>query len=173
MCSSDLERYLNTVFFGNNAYGLAAAAEVYFGKKPSQLTMIEGAFLAGLVRSPSGYDPINNPEPSRRRFAQVTERLADVGLLSPYTANVLAETWELPFKVRTLPRVETKPTYFTNAVREYLLTKSNVLGSTEQERANLLYRGGLSIHTTLDASMQNAAEDARNILPDKIGRAHV
>ena len=161
-----LERYLNTVYFGNNAYGLAAAAEVYFGKKVPQLSMIEGAFLAGLVRSPSGYDPIDNPEPSRRRFAQVTDRLADVGLLSPYTATALAATWELPFKVRTLPRVETKPTYFTNAVREYLLTKSNILGATEQERANLLYRGGLSIHTTLNSAMQRAGETARDILPD-------
>jgi penicillin-binding protein 1A len=161
-----LERYLNTVFFGNNAYGLAAGAEVYFGKKVSQLTMVEGAFLAGLVRSPSGYDPINNPEPSRRRFVQVTARLADVGLVSPLGAEALAETWEIPFKVRTLPKVETKPTYFTNTLRDYLLTKSNILGATEQERANLLYRGGLHIHTTLDPMMQNAAETARDILPD-------
>ena len=60
-----LERYLNTVFFGNNAYGIQAAAETYFGKTADQLTFIEAAFLAGLVRSPSGYDPINNPERSR------------------------------------------------------------------------------------------------------------
>ncbi len=57
-----LERYLNTVFFGNNAYGLQAAAEVYFGKNVGDLTMIEGAFLAGLVRSPSGFDPIRHSE---------------------------------------------------------------------------------------------------------------
>ncbi len=60
-----LERYLNTIFFGNNAYGLQAAAEVYFGKNASELTMIEGAFLAGLVRSPSGFDPIRHPEHGR------------------------------------------------------------------------------------------------------------
>ena len=65
-----LERYLNTVFFGNNAYGLQAAAEVYFGKNVGELTMIEGAFLAGLVRSPSGFDPIRHSERARAGSAK-------------------------------------------------------------------------------------------------------
>ena len=79
-----LERYFNTVFFGNNAYGLAAAAEVYFGKKAADLTLLEGAFLMGLVRSPSGYDPIRYPEASRRRFKQVTLRLAALDLAADH-----------------------------------------------------------------------------------------
>jgi penicillin-binding protein 1A len=160
-----LERYLNTVFFGNNAYGLQAAAEVYYGKKVEQLTMIEGAFLAGLVRSPSGYDPINNPEPSRRRFQQVTERLVATGMVAADEAKTLADTWPIPERVRTIATLTTKPTYFTVALRDYLLTKSNILGATEQERANLLYRGGLRIHTTFDPALQEQAETARNILP--------
>ncbi len=160
-----LERYLNTVFFGNNAYGLAAAAEVYFGKSVSELTMIEGAFLAGLVRSPSGYDPINNPEPSRRRFRQVVERLEAVQLVTPEEAVTLAEEWPIPDRVRKLESFSTEPTYYTIALRDYLLTKSNILGATEQERANLLYRGGLQIHTTLDPVLQANAEQARAILP--------
>lgn len=161
-----LERYLNTVFFGNNAYGLQAASEVYFGKEVEQLTMLEGAFLAGLVRSPSGYDPINNPEPSRRRFAQVTERLAVTGMVTEAEAKTLAETWPIPERVRTVATLTTKPTYFTVALRDYLLSKSNILGATEQERANLLYRGGLRIHTTFDPALQEQAEIARKILPD-------
>ena len=72
-----LERYLNTVFFGNNSYGIQAAAETYFGKTADQLTFIQAAFLAGLVRAPSTYDPINNPERSRARFDQVLERLVE------------------------------------------------------------------------------------------------
>ncbi len=161
-----LERYLNTVFFGNNAYGLQAAAEVYFGKDVEELSIVEGAFLAGMVRSPSGYDPINRPEPSRRRFAQVVKRLVDENLLTPTDGEYLAANWEIPFRVRTIPRFDAKPTYFTVALREYLLTRSTILGATEQERANLLYRGGLEIHTTLDPEMQLAAENARNILPN-------
>ena len=74
-----LERYLNTVYLGNNAYGLQAAAETYFGKNVDQLDVWEGAFLAGLIRNPSGYDPLAHPERARARFKQTTERLAATG----------------------------------------------------------------------------------------------
>jgi len=161
-----LERYLNTVYFGNNAYGLQAAAEVYFGKDAEELNMVEGAFLAGLVRSPTGYDPIRNVEASHRRFVQVVERLLDVGLVTPIEGEYLEANWPLPDRLRTIPTLSTtKPTYYSQALREYLLTRSNILGATEQERATLLYRGGLRIHTTLDPFMQAQAEQARNILP--------
>ena len=62
-----LQRYLNTVFFGQNSYGIGAAAETYFGKQVEELDLIEAAFLAGLVQAPSTYDPIINPEQSRNR----------------------------------------------------------------------------------------------------------
>ena len=91
-----LARYLNTVFFGNNAYGIAAAAETYFGKTAQELTFTEAAFLAGLVRSPSGFDPINEPERSRARWLQVVERLEDEGKVTPVEADQLAE-FVLPF----------------------------------------------------------------------------
>lgn len=161
-----LERYLNTVFFGNNAYGLQAAAEVYFGKDASQLNLVEGAFLAGLVRSPSSLDPITKIEASKRRFDQVIDRLVDVALVTEPEGEQLIETWPLPDHVRTIPTLSTESTYYTVALRDYLLTKSNILGATEQERANLLYRGGLRIHATLDPAMQLQAENARDILPD-------
>ena len=74
-----LERYLNTVYFGNNAYGLQAAAEVYFGVPVERLTIVQGAFLAGLVQAPTSYDPIRRPERSRERFRIVLDRLVDVG----------------------------------------------------------------------------------------------
>lgn len=161
-----LERYLNTVYFGNNAYGLQAAAEVYFGKDVGALTMVEGAFLAGLVRSPSGYDPIRNLEQSHRRFAQVVARLESVGLVTDVEGADLIENWPIPDRVRTIATLSTVPTYYTLALRDYLLTKSTILGATEQERATLLYRGGLRIHTTLDPVLQVQAEQARDILPN-------
>ena len=163
-----LERYLNTVFFGNNAYGLQAAAEVYFGKNVEDLVMVEGAFLAGLVRSPSGYNPITNPEPSRARFRQIARRLADVGLIEVDAAQTLGDEYVLPERVRTTATLDTTPTYFTEAIREYLLARSNLLGDTEQERANLLFRGGLRIHTTFDPFLQATAEAARNTLPETV-----
>jgi membrane peptidoglycan carboxypeptidase len=161
-----LERYLNTIFFGNNAYGLQAAAEVYFGKSVSELSMLEGAFLAGMIRSPSGYDPIRRPERARARFRQVVERLVDVGLVAPSSAEQIAEKWPIPEQLRALPSLDIAPSYYTEALRGYLIERSDILGATEQERANLLYRGGLAIHTTLDPRLQTMAEQARNTLPE-------
>jgi penicillin-binding protein 1A len=159
-----LERYLNTVFFGNNAYGLQAAAEVYFGKGVGELSMIEGAFLAGLVRSPSGFDPIRHSERARARFHQVTERLANVGLVTPVVGSLLGTTWKMPERVRTIPTYTTTPTYYTEAIKEYLLKRATFLGD-EQQRANLLYRGGLEIHSTFDPNLQALAEQAHEVLP--------
>ena len=68
-----LERYLNTVYFGNGSYGIQAAAEMYFNKNVDQLTMVEGAFLAGLIRAPSGYDPFRYPDRSKARREQALE----------------------------------------------------------------------------------------------------
>ena len=88
-----LERYLNTVFFGNNAYGLQAAAEVYFGAPVSALTITQGAFLAGLIQAPSSYDPIRSPDASRTRYKIVLARLVDVGLITPEVATATCAGW--------------------------------------------------------------------------------
>ena len=85
-----LERYLNTVFFGNNAYGVQAASEVYFGTTVDEITMVQAIFLASLVRSPSGYDPIDNPERSRARFQQVIDGLVEDGTLTAAEAQEAA-----------------------------------------------------------------------------------
>ena len=160
-----LERYLNTVFFGQNSYGIAAAAETYFGKPVQQLTFVEAAFLAGLVQAPSSYDPIINPERSRTRFDQVLRRLEADELITEAERVEVEETFALP--VRALRREEraTVRTYFTEALRDYLLNRSDILGDTYEQRYTRLYRGGLQIHTTLDPVLQRRAEAARNELP--------
>ncbi|MGI9028910.1 MAG: transglycosylase domain-containing protein, partial [Ilumatobacteraceae bacterium] len=160
-----LERYLNTVFLGNNAYGIQAASEVYFGKPVRELTFIEAAFLAGLVRSPSGYDPVNNPERSRSRFRQVLERLVDAGELTEAEAAAEDEAFVLPDRARTIPGRILVRGYYTEALRDYLLV-SNLLGPTVQERYSTLFRGGLRIYTTYDPFLQSYAEEARKVLPD-------
>ena len=162
-----LERYLNTVFFGNNAYGIQAAAETYFGKTADQLTFIEAAFLAGLVRAPSTYDPVNSPERSRARFTQVLDRLVDDGYVTEAEAADL--DGELPAARPGAhdPRAHrTLRTYYTEALRDYLLNRSDMLGATYEERYNTLFRGGLRIHTTFNPINQSQAENARNVLPD-------
>ncbi len=161
-----MARYLNTVFFGNNSYGIEAAAETYFAKTAADLTFVESAFLAGLVRSPSGFDPINEPERSRARWIQVLDRLVDEEQLTDVEAERLAEQFVLPSRVKSLPERSFARSYFTEALRDYLLNKTDILGDTYQERYNQLFRGGLRIHTTLDSNLQALAEQARNELPD-------
>ncbi|MEO6653303.1 MAG: transglycosylase domain-containing protein [Ilumatobacteraceae bacterium] len=161
-----LERYLNTVFFGQNSYGIAAATETYFGKPVQELTPVEAAFLAGLVQAPSSYDPINNPERSRTRFRQVLDRLESLDMLTEEERIVEEENFVLPERVRRRPERVTERTYFTEALRDYLLNRSDILGDTYQERYVTLNRGGLRIHTTLDPALQADAEEARNELPD-------
>ncbi len=165
-----LARYLNTVFFGNNAYGIQAAAETYFGKNAQDLTFLEAVFLAGLVRSPSGFDPINEPERSRARWIQVVDRLVNEEVLTEAEGEQVLAEFVLPVRVKTLPERTFARTYYTEALRDYLLNKSDILGDTYQERYNQLFRGGLRIHTTLDSNLQSLAEQARNNLPDTPSR---
>ncbi len=161
-----LERYLNTVFFGQNSYGIEAAAETYFGKPVPELTFVEASFLAGMVQAPSSYDPIINPERSRVRFLQVLDRLEEDELLTPEERLAEEETFVLPERVRARPDRATERTYFTEALRDYLLNRSDILGETYEERYTKLHRGGLRITTTLDPFLQARAEEARNELPD-------
>ena len=163
-----LERYLNTVFFGNNSYGIAAAAETYFGKFVSELTFPEAAFLAGLVRAPSSYDPINRPERSRARFSQVLDRLVEDGLLATDEAEAVRSDFVIPERINRIPTRDVERTYFSETIRELLLNDSNLIGETYEERYTALYRGGLRIHTTLDPRLQVQAESARDELPDTI-----
>ena len=160
-----LQRYLNTVFFGNNAYGIQAAAEVYFGKTAPELKFTEAVFLAGLVRAPSAYDPINEPELSRRRFTQVLEQLTDDGYYNQRQAARISRTFVLPERVKTTPTRTHTRTYYTEALRDFLLNKSDILGDTYEQRYATLFRGGLRIHTTFDPYLQQQAEVAHDVLP--------
>jgi penicillin-binding protein 1A len=155
-----VERYLNVVFLGNNAYGLQAAAEVYFGTKVADLTLAQAGFLAGLVRAPSTYDPIRRPEQARRRYRQVLERFVETGLMTQDESVATFDSFVIPETAGSVPLQSTNRSYFTEMVRDYLLNKSNILGATYQERFNALYRGGITIHATIDADIQAKAERA-------------
>jgi len=155
-----LERYLNTVYLGNNAYGLQAAAEIYFGTDVGKLSIEQATFLAGMIQAPSSYDPIRHPERARQRFGIALKRVAAEGLMTSDRAAAVALTWQLPEVLQSVPERSVSRSYFSEAVKDYLLNKSDVLGASYQERYNALFRGGLRIHTTLDADYQVAAEAA-------------
>lgn len=178
-----LERYLNTIFFGNNAYGIQAAAEVYFGKSVQDLTLVDGVFLAGLIQAPTSYDPIRRPEPSRRRFVEVLDAVVAEDLMTRAEADGIVEclepreapdpseqaaldlrcegSWQLPELVKTIPEKQITRTHFSEEVKSYLLNRSDILGATYEERFYRLFRGGLKIYTTLDPKVQAAAEAAK------------
>ncbi|GAT81793.1 penicillin-binding protein [Streptomyces sp. F-3] len=157
-----LENYLNITFFGQQAYGVEAASQRYFSKRAKDLTLPEAAMLAGLVQSPSRYDPVNNPEEATRRRNVVLQRMADVGDISQAEAD-RAKKQPLGLKV-TRPRngcitAVKGAGFFCDYVREVFLSDP-VFGKTRAERAKIWNQGGLTIRTTLDPQAQDALQKA-------------
>ncbi|MGH2746962.1 MAG: transglycosylase domain-containing protein [Actinomycetota bacterium] len=162
-----LRRYLNTVYFGNGAYGIQAAAKTYFGKPARKLSIHEGAMLAGLIRSPETYDPYDNPDPAKRRRDLVLDKMAELGHIGEDQAEAAAAK-----KVR-LESVDPKDRYpapyFVDYVQRLLTydPRFKMLGKTVAQRTQSIFQGGLRIHTTVDLDMQDAAEEAvKAVLPN-------
>ncbi|MDQ3106945.1 MAG: PBP1A family penicillin-binding protein [Actinomycetota bacterium] len=149
-----LERYLNTVYLGNTAYGLQAAAETYWGKQVGQLTVEEGAFLAGLIRNPVGYDPFKRPELARERRDLALDRMVVRRHLTPDQVTLLKSV-PVPTKKENL--FKTAQDYFVEEVEQHLLSDER-LGATQSERYNAIFRGGLRIETTFDPRLQEIAQ---------------
>lgn len=155
-----LEAYLNTVYFGNGAYGTQAAAETYFNKNVSEITPDQAALLAGMIRDPFGYDPIQNPHDSKARRDFVLQRMVTQDHLSQSDATTFAA---MPIPTKLTPpqgTSDTKDDYYVEQVKQILLNHSTTLGSTYSERYNQLFNGGLQIYTNLDPRLQNLAEQS-------------
>jgi penicillin-binding protein 1A len=166
-----LERYLNTIYFGNNAYGIQAAADTYFGKAVSDLDIYEAGFLAGLIQNPVGYDPVFRNDRSRVRFKAVMQRLVAVGRLDQATASQQATAWPLPDRLKRETKPPAPTSYFTEKVRRVLLKDTNILGTSDSEKYQAFFRGGYKIYTTLNPALQIAAEKARDAqMPPTNGR---
>jgi penicillin-binding protein 1A len=159
-----LERYLNTVYFGNGAYGIQAAAETYFGVSAQELDVGQSALLAGMIANPSRFDPIRHPEAAAERRALALRRLEAYGRLTPDEVTFLAASG-LPTEVnQVLPQPDT---YFVEEVKQLLLDDER-LGETPEERYYAVFRGGLQIHTTLDPRAQRMATTARDDVLDEL-----
>jgi penicillin-binding protein 1A len=162
-----LERYLNTVYFGNGAYGIQAAAETYFNTDVGNLGDADAALLAGMIRNPDGYDPIRHPDAAKARRSAALDRMVANRHLTKDQADALRDA-PLPTAVATpLPAPDD---YFVEEVKQRLLEDPR-LGDTPQERYNALFNGGLKIYTTLDPRMQADADNAvKKVLPDTHGK---
>lgn len=152
-----LERYLNTVYFGAGAYGVGTAAQTYFGKHVSEVTLAEAALLAGLIRTPSATDPYRDPDAALQRRSVVLDKLLDLGWIT-VSARDEAAGEELHLS-SAADLGKARYPYFVAEVQRRLLADP-FLGETAEERYETLFRGGLHIHTTLDPSIQTAAEQA-------------
>jgi penicillin-binding protein 1A len=161
-----LERYLNTLYWGEGAYGVRAAAETYFGHGPSTLTLEESALLAALIKSPAYYDPRDHPAHARLRRNYVLDRMVSLGWLPRARARA-ARRADLGVTSRPA-RVTTRRPYFVEAVKREILADER-FGSNERERARALYTGGLRIETTLEPRLQQAAERAVREVLDQPG----
>ena len=141
-----LEIYLNQIFYGHNAYGIEAAAQLYFGKSVKELTVSEAALLAGLPPAPNSYSPLKNLQRSVQRRNHVLSSMVEAGYLTPEQAQAAAQE---PVPLNPPPLRMHKAFYFVEYVRQYL---------EEQYGPTALYRGGFAVETTLDMRLQQIAE---------------
>jgi penicillin-binding protein 1A len=158
-----LTAYLNTIYFGNGAYGVEMAARVYFHSHASRLTLPQAALLAGLPASPGAYDPVENPARARLRRATVLNLMVQQGLITRKDA-VEANREPLPnAKNVRLPAGKSRQPYFAEYVKQQLVP---YYGS------GTVFGAGLKIYTSIDLDIQRLAEDAiKKLLPDSHGPA--
>jgi penicillin-binding protein 1A len=144
-----LELYLNEIYLGSGAYGVAAAALTYFDKSLDELTLGEAAFLAGLPKAPNRYSPARFPQTAKTRRDWVLDRMVEDGTATPARAvQAQAEPLEIRHRQET---EEAKAPYFAEEVRRELLSRYG---------EKVLYGAGLSVRTSLDERLQAAADKA-------------
>ena len=159
-----LENYLNTINLGSGTWGVQTAAMRYFGKDVSDLTLSECAVLAGVIKSPSGYSPLKNPEASRDRQLLVLGKMLEQGMISREAHDRAAadDVYERIARDSTALEAEVQ-SYFEDAlVWQVVEDLETELGCTEEEAWRLLYRGGLTIRSTQDSRLQTICETEIN-----------
>jgi penicillin-binding protein 1A len=143
-----LELYLNQIYFGSGAYGVESAARLYFGKSAANLKLAECALIAAMPRSPSRYSPLVNPDLALQRRNLVLRQMRETGAI---TERQFLRASKAPLAPLQPERQAAKAPYFVDRVRNFL---------EETIGADMLYKGGLRIDTTLEDRLQRAAEKA-------------
>ncbi len=161
-----LTKYLNTVYFGNGAYGVEAAAQTYFSEPATSLALPQAALLAGLVRAPVNYDPVTHPTHARQRRSEVLQQMLEQGMIDEATFTKTVAT-PVELDLGTIDEQRYAAPYFVDYFKEWFLSNPR-FGATPQERYDLLFKGGLRITTSIDLGMQAQAEHAvHTVLPYK------
>lgn len=149
-----LELYLNKIYLGKSAYGVAAAAETYYGKMLDQLTLAQAAMIAGLPKAPSRYNPIANPERAMTRRNYILQRMLELGHISQteYQAAINEPNTAQVHKTE----IETSAPYLAEMVRAEIVKRYGITNA---------YTQGYHVYTTLDSKQQAEAEESlRNAL---------
>jgi membrane peptidoglycan carboxypeptidase len=154
-----LEGYLNIVFFSRDAYGIEAGARYFFSTTAKELTLPQAALLAGLVNSPTYYNPALNPDPSIKRRNQVLSEMLAQGKITQADHDAAVAT---PIELKLDPGKQgcahaAMAPYFCDYI-SHLILNNPAYGASLIERERRLYRGGLTITTTLDSRLQGAAQ---------------
>lgn len=161
-----LEYYLNTINLGQNTLGVQAAAKRYFNKDVSELTISESAVLAGITQNPAGYNPITHPKKNAKKRTTILTYMKDQGYItSDEYDKAMAD--KVYARIKTVNKetsaAKTTTSYFTDALIDQIISDmKNELGYTETQAYNALYRGGLTIYTTQDASIQKVCDTVIN-----------
>ena len=143
-----LNLYLNQIYLGHGTYGIESAALGYFGKNAKNLTLPEAALLAGMPKAPSTYSPYLYYDRAKQRQVYVLTQMMENGYI---TREQMDAAIAAPLKLRPIKPKDKVAAYFVETVRRYV---------QEKYGADVLYKEGLSIYTTLNLSMQKAARDA-------------
>jgi penicillin-binding protein 1A len=153
-----LNEYLNTVYYGNHAYGVEAAAQTYFSKHASALTLLQSALLAGLPQAPSSYDPFHDPQAALVRRGEVLRALLTNHAITLAQYDTAIRSKALGLKAgRVYTRIK-QPYFFSYVIDEL----------EQQYGANTVREGGLKVYTTIDPRLQRLAVKAiRDVLPYK------
>ncbi|MBT8247489.1 MAG: PBP1A family penicillin-binding protein [Acidimicrobiia bacterium] len=153
-----LERYLNTIYLGDGAYGVGTAAVHYFDKDVDELTLAEASLLAALIQAPGATNPRTNAEEAITRRKIVLDKMVEQGYVtSAEAAAASLEQIVLAAPARITARA--RYPYFVEELKQQLLDDVR-LGETPTDRYNALFQGGLRIFTTLEPAIQDAAEQA-------------
>jgi membrane peptidoglycan carboxypeptidase len=157
-----LENYLNITYFGQGAYGVEAASQRFFSKPAKELELHEGALLAGLVQSPSYYDPTINPDRAKQRRNAVLDRMAEVGDITREESKAAAAK-DLGLDVSQPQEgcitAVNGAGFFCDYI-EHAFLDSPAFGKTREKRAEIWHRGGLTITTTLDPQTQTGIQES-------------
>ena len=161
-----LEYYLNTINLGQNTLGVQAAAKRYFDKDVSELTISESAVLAGITQNPAGYNPITHPKRNAKKRTTILTYMKEQGYItSDEYEKAMADKVYARIKAvnKETTATQTTTSYFTDALIDQVISDmKNELGYTETQAYNALYRGGLTIYTTQDASIQKVCDKVIN-----------